>query len=145
GSPATAGWCGGAAPGTHGGSLGSRTGGGAARNRRARPAQPLAPPRGGGGASPAVRRLNGSDWQKTKARVRSAVAEIAQELVVLYQRRITSPGTAFAPATPWQHEMEAAFPYALTPDQAQAIADVKADMESDHPMDRLVCGDVGFG
>jgi transcription-repair coupling factor (superfamily II helicase) len=98
-----------------------------------------------GGETPSLSRLNGSDWQKTKARVRSAVAEIAQELVVLYQKRINSPGTAFAPDTPWQAELEAAFPYRETPDQLAAIDAVKADMEAPTPMDRLVCGDVGFG
>jgi transcription-repair coupling factor (superfamily II helicase) len=98
-----------------------------------------------GGESPALHRLGGSDWQKAKSRVRSAVREIAQELVVLYRRRITSPGFAFGPDTPWQAEMESAFPYTETTDQAQAIVDVKADMEEPVPMDRLVCGDVGFG
>src|SRR5579859_3428157 len=82
-----------------------------------------------GGESPALHRLGGSDWQKAKARVRAAVREIAQELVVLYRRRITSPGFSFGPDTPWQAEMESAFPYTETTDQAQAIADVKADME----------------
>ena len=98
-----------------------------------------------GGESPSLSRLNGSDWQKTKSRVRAAVREIAQELVVLYQRRISSPGHAFGEDTPWQQEMEASFPYAETPDQLKAISDVKADMEATAPMDRLVCGDVGFG
>ena len=98
-----------------------------------------------GGETPSLHKLGGSDWQKTKARVRSAVREIAQELVVLYRRRITSPGHPFPPDTPWQHELEEAFPYTPTPDQAKAIVEVKVDMESDHPMDRLVCGDVGFG
>ena len=98
-----------------------------------------------GGESPSLHKLGGSDWLKAKARVRSAVREIAQELVVLYRRRITSPGHAFAPDTPWQHELEEAFPYTPTPDQVKAIVEVKEDMESDHPMDRLVCGDVGFG
>ncbi|HMK13305.1 MAG TPA: transcription-repair coupling factor, partial [Acidimicrobiales bacterium] len=98
-----------------------------------------------GGDAPALHRLGGSDFARTKARVKAAVREIAQELVVLYQRRITSPGHAFAPDTPWQHEMEEAFPFVETPDQLKAIADVKADMEADAPMDRLVCGDVGFG
>jgi transcription-repair coupling factor (superfamily II helicase) len=98
-----------------------------------------------GGDTPTLSKLGGSDWSKTKARVRSAVQEIAQELVVLYQKRTHSPGHAFPPDTPWQRELEESFPYLLTPDQARAIDDVKGDMESEHPMDRLVCGDVGFG
>jgi len=98
-----------------------------------------------GGETPALSRLNGSEWAKTKARVRSAVREIAQDLVVLYQKRATSVGYAFSPDTPWQAEMEQAFPYTETPDQLKAIADVKADMQAPVPMDRLVCGDVGFG
>jgi len=98
-----------------------------------------------GGESPSLHRLGGGDWDKTKARVRKVVREIAQELVVLYRKRITSPGHAFAPDTPWQREMEESFPYAETPDQAKAIVEVKEDMEAEHPMDRLVCGDVGFG
>src|SRR5438105_4608333 len=98
-----------------------------------------------GGETPTVHRLGGSDWQRTKSRVRAAVRQIAQELVVLYRRRVTSEGHAFAPDTPWQHEVEEAFPYQETPDQVKAIADVKADMEQTAPMDRLICGDVGFG
>src|SRR4029453_3978652 len=98
-----------------------------------------------GGGRPFGGPPNGPGWEKTKARVRSAVAEIAQELVVLYQRRITSPGTAFAPDTPWQAEVGGAFPYRETPDQLLAIEVVKEDMEAASPMDRLVCGDVGFG
>ncbi|MEY2591253.1 MAG: hypothetical protein QOJ67_3237, partial [Acidimicrobiaceae bacterium] len=98
-----------------------------------------------GGETPTLHRLGGSDFAKAKSRVRSAAQEIAQELVVLYQRRVNAPGVAFGPDTPWQHELEDAFPYKETPDQARAIDDVKADMESEHPMDRLVCGDVGFG
>ena len=98
-----------------------------------------------GGESPNLSRLNGSDWQKAKSRVRSAVREIAQELVVLYQKRVNSPGHAFSPDTPWQAELESAFPYNETPDQLKAIEDVKADMEAQAPMDRLICGDVGFG
>ena len=98
-----------------------------------------------GGESPTLHKLGGSDWQKTKSRVRSAVREIAQELVVLYRKRVTSPGHAFPQDTPWQGEMESAFPYTETPDQAKAIVEVKEDMEAEHPMDRLVCGDVGFG
>ncbi|MDH4075071.1 MAG: transcription-repair coupling factor, partial [Acidimicrobiia bacterium] len=98
-----------------------------------------------GGETPAVHRLGGSDFAKTKAKVRSAVAEIAQELVLLYQKRRSTQGIAFEPDTPWQAEMEASFPYELTPDQAQAVEAVKADMEASVPMDRLVVGDVGFG
>ena len=98
-----------------------------------------------GSDSPSLSRLGGGEWQKSKARVREAVTEIAQELVVLYQKRIHAPGHAFAPDTPWQHELEESFPYEPTPDQKIAIADVKADMEGESPMDRLVCGDVGFG
>ncbi len=98
-----------------------------------------------GGESPSLSRLNGSDWQKAKARVRSAVREIAQELVVLYQKRVNAPGHAFGSDTPWQREIEESFPYQETPDQLKAIEEVKADMERPAPMDRLVCGDVGFG
>src|SRR4051794_35898696 len=98
-----------------------------------------------GGETPTLHRLGGSDWQRTKSRVRAAVRQIAQELVVLYRRRVTSEGHAFGPDTPWQREVEEAFPYQETPDQLTAIADVKADMENAPPMDRLVCGDVGFG
>src|ERR687892_662793 len=98
-----------------------------------------------GGDSPTLNRLGGDGWQRTKAKVRAAVAEIAQELVVLYQKRLQEIGHAFSPDTPWQRELEEAFPYQETPDQLKAIADVKADMEEPSPMDRLVCGDVGFG
>ncbi len=98
-----------------------------------------------GGDSPALSRLGGADWEKTRSRVRRAVQEIAQELVVLYRRRLATPGHAFAPDTPWQREVEEAFPFEETPDQAVAIDEVKADMERPVPMDRLVCGDVGYG
>jgi transcription-repair coupling factor (superfamily II helicase) len=98
-----------------------------------------------GGDSPTLHRLGGSDFARAKQRVRSAVREIAQELVVLYQRRVTAEGHAFAQDTPWQHEMESAFPFVETPDQSKAIELTKADMERNVPMDRLVCGDVGFG
>ena len=98
-----------------------------------------------GGESPTLSKMGGSDWQRTKSGVRSAVSEIAKELVVLYQRRVTTPGQAFSPDTPWQTEMESAFGYQLTPDQHKAITDVKADMEQALPMDRVICGDVGFG
>ncbi|MEM8619460.1 MAG: transcription-repair coupling factor [Actinomycetota bacterium] len=98
-----------------------------------------------GGEAPTLHRLGGSDFAKAKSRVRSAVREIAQELVVLYQQRVNAEGHAFALDTPWQAEMEAAFPFVETPDQRKAIDHIKADMELAHPMDRLLCGDVGFG
>jgi transcription-repair coupling factor (superfamily II helicase) len=98
-----------------------------------------------GGDNPSLSRLGGGEWQKSKAKVRSAVNEIAQELVVLYQKRVHTEGHAFALDTPWQREMEESFPYEPTPDQAKAIVEVKGDMEAASPMDRLVCGDVGFG
>jgi transcription-repair coupling factor (superfamily II helicase) len=98
-----------------------------------------------GGETPTMHRLGGSDFARAKSKVRSAVHEIAQELVVLYQRRVTAEGHAFAIDTPWQHDMEAAFPYVETVDQRRAIGEVKGDMERAVPMDRLVCGDVGFG
>ncbi len=98
-----------------------------------------------GGETPPLSRMGGADWQRTKSGVRSAVSEIARELVELYQRRVTTPGRAFSPDTPWQAEMESAFAYRLTPDQRKAIVEVKADMERSVPMDRLICGDVGFG
>jgi len=98
-----------------------------------------------GGEAPSLHRLGGSDFAKAKSRVRSAVREIAHELVVLYQKRVNAVGHAFALDTPWQHEMEQAFPFVETPDQRKAIDEVKVDMERDYPMDRLICGDVGFG
>ena len=98
-----------------------------------------------GGESPTLNRMGGAEWSRQKARVRAAVREVAKELVDLYRRRHTTPGHAFSPDTPWQAELEQAFPYPETPDQLKAIEDVKADMERPVPMDRLVCGDVGFG
>ena len=98
-----------------------------------------------GGDTPTLHRMGGADFEKSKARVRAATREIAQELVVLYRRRLATPGYAFAADTPWQHEVEDAFPFEETPDQQAAIDAVKADMEREVPMDRLVCGDVGFG
>ena len=98
-----------------------------------------------GGDQPSLHRLGGGDFAKAKARVRSAVAEIAQELVVLYQTRMATEGIAFEPDTPWQAELAGSFPYELTPDQATAIAAISEDMERPEPMDRLVVGDVGFG
>jgi len=98
-----------------------------------------------GGEAPKLHRLGGSDFAKTKSKVRSAVREIAQELVVLYQQRVNAQGHSFAHDTPWQAEMEDSFPFVETPDQKTAIDEVKGDMERAFPMDRLICGDVGFG
>jgi transcription-repair coupling factor (superfamily II helicase) len=98
-----------------------------------------------GGDTPTLSKMGGSDFAKTKAKVRAEVATVAQELVVLYQTRMNSLGHAFGQDTPWQREMEEDFPFAETPDQLSAIAEVKADMEAEKPMDRLVIGDVGFG
>jgi transcription-repair coupling factor (superfamily II helicase) len=98
-----------------------------------------------GGETPTLSKMGGADWHTAKAKVRSAVQEIAQELVVLYQTRVHAQGHAFAPDSPWQHELEDAFPFQETPDQLHAIIDVKDDMERASPMDRLVVGDVGFG
>ncbi len=98
-----------------------------------------------GGEAPTLHRLGGADFAKAKSRVRSAVREIAQELVVLYQKRVNAEGYAFGSDTPWQAEMEDGFPFVETPDQRIAIDDVKVDMERPYPMDRLLCGDVGFG
>jgi transcription-repair coupling factor (superfamily II helicase) len=98
-----------------------------------------------GGETPTVHRLGGSDFAKAKSRARSAVREIAQELVLLYQQRVNSPGHPFPEDTPWQAEMESSFEYVETPDQRTAIEMTKADMQRPYPMDRLICGDVGFG
>lgn len=98
-----------------------------------------------GGESPQLSKLGGSDWARTKSQARKAVREIAVELVKLYSARAASKGHAFGPDTPWQRELEEAFPYAETPDQLQVIDEVKADMERERPMDRLLSGDVGFG
>jgi transcription-repair coupling factor (superfamily II helicase) len=98
-----------------------------------------------GGEAPALHRLGGADWAKTKGRARKAVREIAAELIRLYSARMASPGHAFGSDTPWQRELEDAFPYVETPDQLSAIDEVKRDMEKPVPMDRLICGDVGYG
>ena len=98
-----------------------------------------------GGEAPAVNRIGGSDWANTKRRARKAVKQIAAELIQLYAARMSAPGYAFSPDTPWQRELEAAFPYIETIDQLATIEEVKRDMEKSHPMDRVVCGDVGYG
>ncbi|MEI8066852.1 MAG: transcription-repair coupling factor [Actinomycetes bacterium] len=98
-----------------------------------------------GGEAPAVHRIGGADWQNAKRRARKAVKQIAAELIQLYAARMAAPGYAFSPDTPWQCELEAAFPYVETTDQLATIEEVKRDMERSHPMDRVVCGDVGYG
>ncbi|HSD29294.1 MAG TPA: CarD family transcriptional regulator, partial [Vicinamibacteria bacterium] len=97
------------------------------------------------GARPSVDRLGSGTWEKTKTRVKKAMRDMAQELLKLYAERKSRPGHAFSGESPWQHEFEEAFEYEETPDQAQAIAEVAADMAAPTPMDRLVCGDVGYG
>jgi transcription-repair coupling factor (superfamily II helicase) len=96
-------------------------------------------------SAPRVTRLNTADWSKATGKARKAAKQLAFDLVDLYARRATVTGHTYAPDTAWQMEMEAMFPFEETPDQLAAIADVKADMESDRPMDRLICGDVGYG
>jgi transcription-repair coupling factor (superfamily II helicase) len=98
-----------------------------------------------GGEAPSLHRLGGADWAKAKGRARKAVRQIAAELIRLYSARVASPGHAFGPDTPWQRELEDAFPYVETGDQLAAIDEVKSDMERPIPMDRLICGDVGYG
>jgi transcription-repair coupling factor (superfamily II helicase) len=98
-----------------------------------------------GGESPKINRLGSGDWSRTKARVRRKAREIARELVALYATRLRAKGFGFGPDTPWQRELEDSFPYEETPDQLRAVDEVKDDMERDTPMDRLVCGDVGYG
>jgi transcription-repair coupling factor (superfamily II helicase) len=101
--------------------------------------------RSGEGARPSLERLGSGSWVKVKRRVKKAMRDMAAELLRLYAERKARPGHAFAAESPWQREFEEAFEYEETPDQAQAIADVARDMASDSPMDRLVCGDVGYG
>src|SRR4051794_3969735 len=98
-----------------------------------------------GGENPHLSRLGGGEWQRTKTRVRKAVTDLAKELLELYSAREKSDGRPLQPDSPWQQEMEAAFPYEETVDQLRATAEVKADLERGRPMDRLVVGDVGYG
>jgi transcription-repair coupling factor (superfamily II helicase) len=98
-----------------------------------------------GGDTPVLSKMGGADWASTKSKARKAVKEIAGELIRLYSARMASRGHAFGPDTPWQRELEEAFPYVETPDQLTTINEVKADMEREIPMDRLVSGDVGYG
>jgi len=98
-----------------------------------------------GGEAPTVHRIGSGEWQKAKGRARKAVRQIAGELIRLYAARTSAPGFAFSPDTPWQRELEDAFSYIETPDQLSTIEDVKRDMERPYPMDRIICGDVGYG
>src|SRR5206468_10086875 len=98
-----------------------------------------------GGEQPSLDKMGGADWQKRKGRARKAVREIAAELIRLYAARMSAPGHQFGADTPWQAELEDAFAYVETPDQLAAINEVKGDMEQAHPMDRVICGDVGYG
>jgi transcription-repair coupling factor (superfamily II helicase) len=98
-----------------------------------------------GGEAPALSKLGGADWQKTKGQARRAVKQIAAELIRLYSARMATKGHAFGPDTVWQRELEDAFPFTETPDQLAAIDEVKADMQNPVPMDRIICGDVGYG
>ena len=101
--------------------------------------------RGSGTIKPKLSRMGGKDWENTKTKVKKEVEQVAYDLLRLYARRKMQKGIEFLPDTTWQVEMEEAFEYTETPDQMKAINDVKADMESEQPMDRLICGDVGFG
>lgn len=124
-----------------------------AASKRGQPADQLYVPidsldqvsRYSGSDQPSLSKIGGAEWAKTKANARKAVREIAGELVRLYAARQASKGFAFSPDTPWQRELEEAFPYVETPDQLVTIDEVKADMEKPVPMDRLLCGDVGYG
>jgi transcription-repair coupling factor (superfamily II helicase) len=98
-----------------------------------------------GGEAPSLDKLGGGDWAKRKGRAKKAVREIAAGLIQLYSARMAAPGHAFGPDTPWQRELEDAFPYVETPDQLEAVNEVKADMEKPAPMDRVIMGDVGYG
>lgn len=100
---------------------------------------------GSEGKEPKLSKLGGADWHRTKAKVKESVRDMAAELIRLYAAREALPGHAFGADTPWQQELEESFPYEETPDQVRCIAEIKADMERPRPMDRLLCGDVGFG
>ena len=94
---------------------------------------------------PQLNKMGGKAWQKTKNKVRKSVKKLAVDLLKIYAQRAEMQGTVYPPDAPWQQEMEDSFPYQATPDQLKAVQDIKMDLESDRPMDRLVCGDVGFG
>ena len=100
---------------------------------------------GGDGVTPKLNRLSGNEWKQTKARARKAVDDMAQELIRVSAARMKEKGHAFSPDTVWQKEFEDSFPYTETDDQLRCVEEIKADMEKESPMDRLLCGDVGFG
>ena len=100
---------------------------------------------GSEGNSPKINKLGGAEWQKAKAKARKSINEIAQDLVKLYAARATLKGHSFGKDTEWQRQFEDEFPYEETPDQLASLEEIKRDMESDKPMDRLLCGDVGYG
>jgi transcription-repair coupling factor (superfamily II helicase) len=99
----------------------------------------------GGETEPTLHKLGTGDWTRARGRAKKVVQDVTEDLLRIYSLREARPGIAFAPDTAWQQELEASFPYEETPDQVVALAEIKADMESDRPMDRLLCGDVGFG
>src|SRR3546814_14566489 len=119
------------------------------RTTRAGPLFPATPlfraTRYGGGEAPSLDRLGGADWTRRKSKARKAVRQIAAELIKLYAARQATKGYAFGPDTPWQRELEDAFPFQETADQLSTVDEVKSDMMQQVPMDRLVCGDVGYG
>lgn len=98
-----------------------------------------------GGERPTLNKMSGKAWERTKSKVRKAIKKVAVDLLQLYAQRAQNTGYAYPEDMPWQEELEDSFPYQPTPDQLKSVQDVKRDMESDRPMDRLVCGDVGFG
>ena len=100
---------------------------------------------GNEGQAPRLSKMGGADWKRVQSRARAAITELAEELLRLYAQRKIVPGYAFAEDTEWQRDFEERFPYEETPDQLKAIAEIKADMEKPEPMDRLLCGDVGYG
>lgn len=100
---------------------------------------------GGTDEHPPLHRLGTGDWERARSRVKKNVQDVAEDLLRLYSQKEARPGFAFSPDVPWQAELEMSFPYEETPDQLNALAEIKADMESERPMDRLLCGDVGFG
>ncbi|MGY2975988.1 transcription-repair coupling factor [Thermostichus sp. MS-CIW-37] len=101
--------------------------------------------RASGDGPPALHKMSGSTWEKTKQKVKKSLQKVAFDLLELYAKRAEQEGYAFPPDSPWQQELEDSFPYPLTPDQLRAVQEIKRDMESPRPMDRLLCGDVGFG